>query len=382
MTVTNRTALRASAREGRLGRLCEAMDAAGIDGALVYGSGNHNLGRPNPCWYFSGTKQLGPEACLVVVPDREIVLVTTPMWDAERSRAESWIDDVIATDALPDALDDLLDTRGLRSLRWGLLGFGRSAPEVAAAVRRSTGDRAVEFEVFEELARVHDELSLALIGRSVEIAEAGYACILAATCPGITEYELAAEVEFTMRSLGADDNFQFVIASQQHLAPRPSLEREVHPGDIVLAELSPSVDGQFAQICRSAVVGGATKEAEACYGILQEALEAGLSTCRPGAEVGHVAAAVNDVIAGYGYGEYNRPPYMRNRGHGVGLSSANPRGITPQSTDVLEVGMSFVLHPNQYFPDAGYLLCGDQVVIEPAGARVLAAGRPQLAVIQ
>jgi Xaa-Pro dipeptidase len=77
---------------------------------------------------------------------------------------------------------------------------------------------------------------------------------------------------------------------------------------------------------------------------------------------------MNDVLRGAGYGDYCRPPYMRVRGHGLGITSERPGDLNDTSDVVFEEGMVFVMHPNQYIPDTGYLMCGETVVISHNGA--------------
>jgi Xaa-Pro aminopeptidase len=62
---------------------------------------------------------------------------------------------------------------------------------------------------------------------------------------------------------------------------------------------------------------------------------------------------------------------MRVRGHGLGITSDAPGDITADNEARLEDGMVFVMHPNQYLPETGYLMCGEPVVVTPAGARAL-----------
>ena len=84
-----------------------------------------------------------------------------------------------------------------------------------------------------------------------------------------------------------------------------------------------------------------------------------------------VTQAMDDCFRAAGYGDYCRPPYMRVRGHGLGITSDSPGDLTVDSDALLEDGMVFVMHPNQYLPETGYLMCGEPVVVTPAGARAL-----------
>ena len=69
---------------------------------------------------------------------------------------------------------------------------------------------------------------------------------------------------------------------------------------------------------------------------------------------------------------------MRVRGHGLGTISQLPGDIGEDNPTVLEEGMVFVMHPNQYCPDVGYLLCGEPVLIGREGAVALSASAAQL----
>ena len=87
---------------------------------------------------------------------------------------------------------------------------------------------------------------------------------------------------------------------------------------------------------------------------------------------------MNGVITEAGFGNYCRPPYMRVRGHGLGNVSSQPGDIGEDNPMTLQSGMVFVMHPNQYFPDSGYLLCGEPVVIGDQGALALSTSSAQL----
>ena len=94
-----------------------------------------------------------------------------------------------------------------------------------------------------------------------------------------------------------------------------------------------------------------------------------------------VTNAINGVFQKAGYGYYCRPPYMRVRGHGLGITSDRPGDIVDRNERVLESGMVFVMHPNQYIPESGYLMCGETVVVAEDGAKSLSECDAQLDVI-
>ncbi len=80
---------------------------------------------------------------------------------------------------------------------------------------------------------------------------------------------------------------------------------------------------------------------------------------------------MNEVFSAHGYEKYCRPPYMRVRGHGLGFLSIPFAEVVDENEAVIEEGMTFVVHPNQYIPETGYLMLGDTVWVEANGPRRL-----------
>jgi Xaa-Pro dipeptidase len=379
MTGESRDAARRDAGRGRIAALQGQMEQRGLDVLLVLGSGRHHFIGANFAWWLSGLRHLGRDAGVLLPREGEPVLVTAPSWDAARARRRGWIEDVVAVDDVATGLADTIRARGWRSGRVAVAGAATASPGLTGALPAlfdapaGNGDEAVL-----AVSATHDAYAISCIERAVELADAGYRYMCEIARPGMREYEMAAECDAHMRELGADDNFLLISASQHNRAVHAPTDRELSLGDIILGEISPSVDGQFAQICRSAIIGEPDERQLACYEVLREGYQAGLEACGPGVPVKEVTRVINELISGHGYAKYCKPPYMRTRGHAMGLGALVPADISDSSEVVLAPGMSFVLHPNQYMPEVGYFLCGDQVIVTKDGARALSPTAPAL----
>ena len=99
----------------------------------------------------------------------------------------------------------------------------------------------------------------------------------------------------------------------------PPSGKRLKRGDMVTTELTPCVDGYYAQICRTLVVGEANAEQKAAHALWREAMEAGIATVRDGVTAADIAKAENDVFRKHGMGQYTTSEYTRVRGHGMGL---------------------------------------------------------------
>jgi len=88
-----------------------------------------------------------------------------------------------------------------------------------------------------------------------------------------------------------------------------------------------------------------------------------------------VVVAQDEVIARYGYGDYCKPPYMRARGHGFGVGRVD---LSRQNKQIAEPGMAMIVHPNQYFPDLGYVALGQMVIVTETGTERLSRLQPDI----
>ena len=380
-TIESQTALRTRCLERRRDVVRERMRAAGLELLIAYGSGNHSFLAMNPGWYLSGFKQMGKHMAVLLPLEGEPILVMTPRWDVSRAREKVvTIGSVVATDdeQFLSTVDEQLRVHNLRSKKTGVAGGGLMARSVADGWRTvldwppSSAEKMIS-----DVAKIRDEWSLYCTRTAVDIAERGYWQLLETAKPGWPEHQVAGELETFMREMGAEDNFQLMSASQHNRLVHQPTNRVLEMGDILLGEITPAVEGEFIQICRTAVIGKPTALQLEKFALLDAGLRAGMKAAVPGTPVKAVVEAINKPIADAGYEKYTRPPYMRTRGHSMSLGSMEPE-IAPDRDHVLEKGMVFVMHPNQYIPDTGYMMCGEPVIITDHGAEPLTSKMGQL----
>jgi Xaa-Pro aminopeptidase len=226
-------------------------------------------------------------------------------------------------------------------------------------------------DIIENMARSKNAFELARLRRAAQIADAGVSALNEEARPGLKEYELAAIVEYRMRSLGAEDNFGMVVANSHNQALHPPTDRIVQPRDIIIGEITPCIGGLFVQICRTMVLGEAAPVVNEKYAILKKGMVAGMAAAKTGAPASDIAAAINGTFIESGYEDYCRPPFMRVRGHGLGCGSSAPGNLEDNNQTRLEEGMTFIIHPNQYLPETGYMTLGDTVVMTQTKAEPL-----------
>lgn len=232
---------------------------------------------------------------------------------------------------------------------------------------------AVDFSAaFGELMLLKLPLEIEAVRRATALADEGYELFRHAAREGRMEYEVIADMEAFFRRRGCPDNFMIMASGGQEVrAMHPPSERRLQRGDLVTTELTPCVDGYYAQICRTLVIGPPSAAQQEAFDVHLEALLAGLQATRPGATAGEVARAENDVFRAHGLAEYITSEYTRVRGHGLGLYVDSRPSILEGDATVLAPDMSLIVHPNGYHPACGYLVLGDMVVLRPGGHELL-----------
>lgn len=356
----------AAERELRYRKVRTAMAEQGFDAVLAFA----------PIWRRENLRYLadasvGGAATFVLLPaDGDPVAFTTRAEDVAAIRSAGWVSDVRRIRI--DDTGELL--AALRDLRVGRLGVGHLEllpVAFARAVREAVPDVASATKLFDAARMVKSEWELARMRKAARVSDAAWRTFVEVLEPGLTEYDIVAEVEAEIKRLGAEDNFMLIASGRDEvLGMTPPGRRRIEIGDMVRTELTPQTDGYWLQICRSVTVGPVSAEQQRSFELFHEAAEAGFAVVRPGVTAHEVAVAENDVFRAHGYGEYCSDQWTRVRGHGIGLH-LDETPILEGNHTVLPEGATFIIHPNTYTPIAGYHVFGDQVVVTADGAEYL-----------
>ncbi|MGH6770594.1 MAG: M24 family metallopeptidase [Xanthobacteraceae bacterium] len=360
----------------RLADILARMKDAKLDAIVAVHDSAHFIEKPNPVTILTGFKSLGPAAA-ILRSDGSSTLIVTPAWDAERTGECCPDSRVVGAADIVDALVAELSAPG----SVGLAGMRALPSQIANRVAAALPSAPSADQLVYDAARTKTDEEIANAREATRIAELGYRHLIDIARPGTSEDELAVALKWHMKSLGAEDNFLLLCAGPHNRAVQPSTGRKLQKGDIILAEITPSYRGQLAQICRTVVVGDASAELADKYALVVHAMNEGIAAARPGVPMADVCRAINTVLEAQGYGEYCHPPHIRRRGHGLGFASTRPGDVALDNETPLEPGMVFMIHPNQYLPETGYLLCGEPVLLTTSGAQPLTAQPAALATV-
>ena len=221
------------------------MEKEGIDLLLGFHDGTHFGGSLNAMMMLSGFRSMGDAVALVDQRGASRLFVA-PEWEA--ARAAECAPHLQVT-GVPDtlaALKEEVARRGVSAGRIGLAGLSVLPWEQARRISALFDNQAkmVDSIIVRHAGAKTDE-EVANAREATRIAEKGYERMLALARPGVREDDLAVELRWYMKSLGAEDNFLMLNAGPHNKAVQPCSSRRMEAGDLLLTELSPIYRGQM-----------------------------------------------------------------------------------------------------------------------------------------
>lgn len=265
------------------------------------------------------------------------------------------------------------------------LGVEKGAVSLAKAERlqavyAGAGFADVEpFILDMRLSKSEDEIER--IVHAVDIVEGALAHAIASVRVGMTELELAAEIEVKMRELGADRTaFETIVltGARSALPHGTPGQQRIARGDFLLIDVGVQANGYCSDITRTFVVGEASPAQRAIYEAVLAANEAGIAAAAAGVPVSAVDAAARGVIEAAGFG----PLFTHRVGHGFGMDIHELPSMSGTNGTLLVPGMVFTVEPGVYDPVVGGVRIEDDLYIKADGsAGVLTRYPKQLTVI-
>ena len=352
--------------DARLAALRALLDERGLDAILLSRTANKR--------FYSGFRLSDAEGptsgwsgTLLVTRDANLILADSRYTEQATIEAPDW-QLVVTTAQMHEDLPRLLLEHEVESL-------GMEAAVVPHAWWSALAGAAPGVELHaidEELVplRIHksaDEVDA--IGRACAMTDRCFAHLVDWIRPGMTEREVAWELEGFFRLNGAEGLAfdTIVLAGPRAAMPhgRPS-DVTVEPGNVLLIDFGCIVDGYRSDMTRTLFVGDVPDEIRRYHDAVREAQALAIEALAPG-----VNGQAVDAIARRRIGEAGVESYGHGLGHGIGLETHEPPSLRRSVPATLEPGMVFSVEPGIYLPGVTGIRIEDIVALEESGPRLL-----------
>ncbi len=320
----------------------------------------------------------GSSGALLILPD-DAVLFTDPRYAIQSGREVSCKTKISRGPLLPGVAASL-QRRRIRQLGFERAHLSYDGFDVLRA--RLPVNTALEPVAgwVEGYRMLKSASEIELIERSVATNSEAFEQAVRRVRPGMREQDLAAEIEYRMRRLGAEKpSFETIVAAGErsalpHAHPTgAALEAK----QLILVDMGAFRDGYASDMTRMLFLGTPAARVKRVYGAVLEAQLAAIDALRPGVTTAYVDGQARKVLKAHKLDQ----AFIHSTGHGLGLEIHEMPRIGRKDKTPLQAGMAITIEPGVYLEGFGGIRIEDTLVVTQAGSRVLTPTSKELRVI-
>lgn len=339
----------------RLQKLENSLDDLQIDAVLIRDSYNRR--------YLSGFT--GSNAYLYISKNTKKLL--TDFRYTEQANKQSPDFDIIdyTKIGLLKILNDIIDKDNAKTI-----GFEDETISYKEFITYEKGLKNVELlpmgDTVEKIRMIKDEEELRCIQKAASIGDLAYEHILKFVKPGVTEKEVALEIETCMKKNGAENlSFDTIVASglnssKPHAEPS---DKKIEEGDFVTLDFGCIYKGYCSDMTRTFVLGKASEKQKEIYNIVLEAQLKAIEAVKAGCVGKDIDKIARDIITDKGYGDN----FGHGLGHSVGLFIHEEPRFSYSDENVFTENMVVTVEPGIYVPGFGGVRIEDLVCVTKDG---------------
>jgi Xaa-Pro aminopeptidase len=280
---------------------------------------------------------------------------------------------------LPDVMDtvrDMLQAHGIKRL-----GFEQDSVSYGTYLTYAAALQGIDLiptqQWVELLRMIKDAEEQRIMQEAADLADKTFSHLLEYVKPGLTERDIALEIEFFMRKHGASSSsFDTIVASGERSALPHGVasDKAVQANEFVTFDFGAYYQGYCSDLTRTVFIGKPTDRHKEIYELVLSAQLRTLDGLKPGMTGKQGDALARDVIEQAGYGEQ----FGHGTGHGLGMEIHESPRLSKQGAIVLQPGMAVTVEPGIYIPGFGGVRIEDDVIMTDTGVRILTQSPKEL----
>lgn len=338
----------------RVKKTLKALESYNCEALLVYGAYNRR--------YLS--EFTGSSGYLFITNNRCILLTDFRYMEQSSQQCKGY--DIIdfTKKGLMETILELIEEEQVKTL-----GF---EPKNVTYDQYKTLSEAVTIDLVEvdglveKIRMIKDTEELEAIAKAEAIGDAAFTHILSFIKEGVTEIELALEIEYFMRRNGASNNsFDPIVASgaRASLPHATPTNTKIKNGQVVLMDFGCIYNGYCSDMTRTVFLGKADDKFKHMYKAVLDAQLASLEALKAGVIGKEIDKIARDIIDVRGY----NGKFGHGLGHCVGLEIHEGPRLSPLSETVFEENMVVTVEPGIYIPNFAGVRIEDVVCVKQDG---------------
>lgn len=227
---------------------------------------------------------------------------------------------------------------------------------------------------------IKNETEIEDIIKAQRISEDAFQHILKFIKTGVTEKEIALELDFFMlRNGGEGLSFETIAVSGKNSSMPHGVpsDKKIENGDFITMDFGTIINGYHSDMTRTVAVGFATDEMKNIYNTVLKAQQNCLDNIKAGLSCKDGDMFARKIINDAGYGKY----FTHSTGHGVGVEIHEFPNLSPASDSILKVGNLVTVEPGIYIPGKFGVRIEDMVIITQNGCRNLTNAPKELIIV-
>ncbi len=330
--------------------------------------------------YFTGF--VSSAGYLLVTRSEAYLLVDFRYGEAAQKNAENC--KVITFKKLSDTLCGIITENRLKKIMLEGSSFTLNDAAKMDSIISSVGAETVKSS---ELDKIISRLRIIKTADEVEkirkaqrITEDSFSETIKLIKEGVTERDIALELEYKMRKKGADGiSFDLIVISGKKTSMPHGVpgNEKIKNGDFITFDIGAVVDGYHSDMTRTVSLGNVDNKQRRVYDTVLTAQLKGIDAVRDGVSCGAVDNVVRSYIDQAGF----QGRFGHSTGHGVGLEIHEQPSVSPDNDLLLRSGMIITIEPGIYLPDEFGVRIEDMVAVTNGGCINLATFPKELIIL-
>lgn len=333
--------------------------------------------------YYTGFR--GGEGIAVVTRSNAYLITDSRYTEAATKESDFDVIEFNIKNPMKNILNDIIDKNAIKAIGFEDLSISydgyRKYKEIFENAENPSGENIRKMLPLGNELLVPRQIKTAkeieLLRTAEHIGDMAFEDILGLLKPGMTELEVAAEIEYSMKKHGAEGlSFDTIAASGKNSSMPHAIpsEKKLENGDFLTMDFGCIYKGYCSDMTRTVCIGKASDEQKRIYNIVLSAQLSVLENLKPGMICKDVDRIARDYITAQGYGDY----FGHGLGHGVGLYIHESPAFNTRDTTIVKPGMIETDEPGIYLPDKFGVRIEDMILITEDGCESLAKSPKEL----